>query len=89
MHPVHVPGEGVLLDPIVAGVRVRHHQYELDGLLDGHLADAADDAREERVVGEDPGGGLGEDERDRLGPLGDQAAGGGVGHVAGSRTPRP
>ena len=82
-HAVDVAAGGVALHPVVARTgRADHHQHEL---LLGALqleADAADDAGEERVVGEDAAGGLRGDQCDRVGPLGHEAARGQVRHVA-------
>ena len=78
---VDVAGRQVLGGPALVGDGVGHQQDQL-AVAGGQLgADAAQEAREERVA-EQPAGGLGDDDRDRVAPAGDQAAGGPIGDVA-------
>jgi len=93
-HAVDVlPGE-VVVEPPVALRGVREQQDQLEPGVAQCGADAADHSGEERLA-EDPLLGLRDHHRDRVRALGDQRAGGLVGHVAElrdgalDRLPRP
>jgi hypothetical protein len=80
-HPVDVPADEAF-DARLAGGGGGQCQHELFlGPLE-FLGDALDEAGEEQVVGEDPAGRLGHDEREEVGPLRHQAAGGRIGNVS-------
>ena len=79
--PVHVPGGQVVGRPGLVRHGLGHQQDELPVPCREFGADAAQEAREERVA-EQRAGRLRDDHRDRVAPAGDQAAGGAVGDIA-------
>ena len=80
-HAVDVAAGHVPLQPPPVGQVLGDQQHELDPGPGQGGADPADHAGEERL-GEEAGVRLGHDQGDRVGPPGDQAPGGPVGHVA-------
>ena len=72
--PVDVSRGQVVADAVLVILRGRHEQDELEVVSRQHLADAAQESREERVR-EQPARGLGDHDADRSGPASGEAAG--------------
>jgi hypothetical protein len=80
-HAVDAAADHLALQPPPVADVVGDQEQQLDAGLGQGGADPADHAGEEGL-GEEARVRLGDDQRDRVGPPGDQAAGGPVGHVA-------